>query len=164
MRRILKSLVYGFGLLLMCCLVACEEDIKSSVLPTFAGFKLEPVVWHAGDKVRVTAVQKTLGDQLYRADYIWSVKCGDEEIIKNQKVVYDNDKSNPFFEFDLPIEANGTVDINFVANYQYSVAGQVEVHQNNNQPESGLFGKINITNSSVLEGVAKGGFSHQISK
>ncbi|MBO5880996.1 MAG: hypothetical protein J6Q57_05130, partial [Paraprevotella sp.] len=93
MRRILKSLVYGFGLLLMCCLVACEEDIKSSVLPTFAGFKLEPVVWHAGDKVRVTAVQKTLGDQLYRADYTWSVKCGDEEIIKNQKVVYDNDKS-----------------------------------------------------------------------
>lgn len=161
MRRILKSLVYGFGLLLMCSLTSCEED-PQSVLPTFAGFKLEPSVWHAGDYVKVTAVQKTLGDQLYRADYSWVVKCGDEEITEEKKVVYDNDKSNPSFSFYLPEEFAGYAEINFVANYQYSVAAPVEVKQNYNQPESGLVGKINITNSSTLEGVAKGGYSQQV--
>lgn len=162
MRTILKSVLFVGSLLLMCCMTSCEEDINPSVLPTFAGFKLEPAVWHAGDYVKVTAVQKTLGDQLYRADYTWSVKCGDEEITEEKKVVYDNDKSNPSFSFYLPEEFAGYAEINFVANYQYSVAAPVEVKQNYNQPESGLVGKINITNSSTLEGVAKGGYSQQV--
>lgn len=41
--------------------VACEEDKHICTLPSFAGFRIEPTVWNAGDSVTITAVQQSLG-------------------------------------------------------------------------------------------------------
>ena len=49
--------------------VACEEDKHICTLPSFAGFRIEPTVWNAGDSVTITAVQQSLGDLLYKAEY-----------------------------------------------------------------------------------------------
>lgn len=36
--------------------VACEENKHICTLPSFAGFRIEPTVWNAGDSVTITAV------------------------------------------------------------------------------------------------------------
>ena len=56
--------------------VACEEDKHICTLPSFAGFRIEPTVWNAGDSVTITAVQQSLGDLLYKANTIgvWNVR------------------------------------------------------------------------------------------
>ena len=56
--------------------VACEEDKHICTLPSFAGFRIEPTVWNAGDSVTITAVQQSLGDLLYRLNTIgvWNVR------------------------------------------------------------------------------------------
>ena len=63
--------------------VACEEDKHICTLPSFAGFRIEPTVWNAGDSVTITAVQQSLGDLLYKAEYHWSVECTDTTFTKD---------------------------------------------------------------------------------
>lgn len=82
--------------------VACEEDKHICTLPSFAGFRIEPTVWNAGDSVTITAVQQSLGDLLYKAEYHWSVECTDTTFTKDYNVVYDADKSNPYIGIRLP--------------------------------------------------------------
>ena len=53
--------------------VACEEDKHICTLPSFAGFRIEPTVWNAGDSVTITAVQQSLGDLLYKVSSINSI-------------------------------------------------------------------------------------------
>ena len=53
--------------------VACEEDKHICTLPSFAGFRIEPTVWNAGDSVTITAVQQSLGDLLYKVSCINSI-------------------------------------------------------------------------------------------
>ena len=159
----IKNILLGCGLLfLMSMFASCENDMQDSTLPTFAGFKMEPGVWHAGESVKITAIQKTTGNLLYRADYSWKVVIGDTEFVHTQKVVYDEDKSNPSFQFTLPEGVTGHAQINFTANYQYSATAPAEIKQNHQQPEQGLVGKINITNSSMLEGLASGSYIQQV--
>ena len=84
-------------------LSACDDDKNVCTLPAFAGFRIEPVTgWNAGDSVTVTAVQSSLGDLLYKAEYKWSVACDDTTFTKNYDVVYDLDKSDPYIGIRLP--------------------------------------------------------------
>ena len=56
--------------------VACEEDKHICTLPSFAGFRIEPTVWNAGDSVTITAVQQSLGIYCIRLNTIgvWNVR------------------------------------------------------------------------------------------
>ena len=101
--------------------VACEEDKHICTLPSFAGFRIEPTVWNAGDSVTITAVQQSLGDLLYKAEYHWSVECTDTTFTKDYNVVYDADKSNPYIGIRLPDDFRGRMaKINFSVQYSYS--------------------------------------------
>ena len=110
--------------------VACEEDKHICTLPSFAGFRIEPTVWNAGDSVTITAVQQSLGDLLYKAEYHWSVECTDTTFTKDYNVVYDADKSNPYIGIRLPDDFRGRMaKINFSVQYSYSATAPTADNQ-----------------------------------
>lgn len=113
-------LLVGFSML-TALMTGCEEK-HVSMLPAFAGFRLEPSQWTAGDSVVITAVQSRTGDLLYKAVYEWRVTCGDTTFSRTLPVVYDLDKSDPSFGFRIPEDVSGYTSISFSATYQYSSA------------------------------------------
>lgn len=160
-----KHLIYSLTccLMLMIALTSCEEDKHYSKLPTFCGFKFTPTVIHSGDMVTVTAVQQTHGDLLYKAEYSWTATMNGCEPIKyNKSVVYDNDKSDPKFEFQVPSEATGQLTVSFKARYHYSATAPEEI-KNGTKPEGqGFVGNIKVDNSALLEGNLSGSFHEMI--
>lgn len=116
----ISLLVVGFSMV-TALMTGCEEK-HVSMLPAFAGFRLEPSQWTAGDSVVITAVQSRTGDLLYKAVYEWRVTCGDTTFSRTLPVVYDLDKSDPSFGFRIPEDVSGYTSISFSATYQYSSA------------------------------------------
>lgn len=154
--HILKSAVCAAVAVL--ALSACDDDKHVCTLPAFAGFRIEPVAgWNAGDSVTVTAVQSSLGDLLYKAEYSWSVVCDDTTFTKNYDVVYDLDKSDPYIGFRLPEGfSTTTATINFNVQYSYSATAPTSapagVHVD------GLYGSIRTVAASQLYGMGSGSY------
>lgn len=137
--------------------VACEEDKHICTLPSFAGFRIEPTVWNAGDSVTITAVQQSLGDLLYKAEYHWSVECTDTTFTKDYNVVYDADKSNPYIGIRLPDDFRGRMaKINFSVQYSYSATAPQSAPSGSNSGQSGVYGSITTTAASQLYGTGRG--------
>ena len=142
--------------------VACEDDKHYCTLPTFSGFRIEPVVWHAGDSVTITAVQQGLGDLLYQATYNWSVECvgADTTFAGEYSVVYDVDKSNPYIGFRLPDDFSCSMArINFNAEYDYSATAPQTIATGTNDGQSGVYGRITTSGGSMLIGRASGSYN-----
>lgn len=142
--------------------MACEDE-HYSVLPTFGGFRLEPTAWYSGDSVTITAVQQTYGDLIYRATYTWLVACTDTTFSKTYTVVYDNDKSDPYFGFTIPEGLTGSANISFKADYSYSSRAPQSISSGTNDGNSGLLGNIRTTGSGQLYGRCNGSLSRTIS-
>lgn len=137
---------------------ACEEDEHVCALPGFAGFRIEPIVWNPGDSVTITAVQYSLGNLLYKAEYRWSVACEDTTFTKNYDVVYDVDKSDPYIGIRLPDDFSGNrAAISFSVNYSYSATAPTEAPAATTQ--SGLYGRITSVAASQLWGTASGSYT-----
>ncbi|MCD8318106.1 MAG: hypothetical protein LUC45_04310 [Paraprevotella sp.] len=142
-------------------LTACDNDDHVCTLPSFAGFRIEPAAWNAGDSVTITAVQRTLGNLLYRADYQWSVKCTDTTFTKSYRVVYDNDKSDPYIGFRLPAGFSGKqADISFKVQYSYSATAPQTAPSGGNDGQSGLYGSITTVAASQLWGSGSGSYTY----
>ena len=139
-------------------LSACEEDKHVCVLPGFAGFRIEPLVWQPGDSVTITAVQYSLGDLLYKAEYRWSVACTDTTFTKNYEVVYDADKSDPYITFRPPAEfRDNRANIRCSVDYSHSATAPTEAPAATTQ--SGLYGLITTAPASQLYGTANGSYT-----
>lgn len=152
-------MLWAFGLVMAAVgLVSCEED-KQSVLPAFSGFRMNPAQWHAGDTVTVFAVQQVKGDGLYRATYEWAVACSDTTYTKTYKVVYDNDKSDPFIGFRLTKDVTGEAVISFSAQYDLSIAEAPVVSTASQTGEAGIVGRIKTTAAGQLYGMASGSYT-----
>lgn len=157
MKMYLRTVVYITAVVMG--VSACEEEHVSS-LPTFSGFRIEPLVWDSGDSVTITAVQSSLGDLLYKATYSWNVVCAKDTFTKKYEVVYDLDKSNPYIGFRLPDFFIGNqANISFTAEYNYTSASvSTTVSKGNSQ--SGLYGNIMTYPASQLQGIGKGTYTH----
>lgn len=142
---------------------ACDED-HPTVLPAFAGFRLTPSVWTAGDSVTVTAVQSKLGNLIYKAEYRWtvSVPSADTTFSKTVQVVYDNDKADPSFGFRIPADVTGTASISFSADYNYSSATAPTEVPGPVNGTGGLIGNFGGFTSSTLFGKCSGSASTTI--
>lgn len=142
---------------------ACDEE-HPTVLPAFAGFRLTPSTWTAGDSVTVTAVQSKLGDLIYKAEYRWnvSVASADTTFSKTVQVVYDNDKSDPSFSFRIPSDVTGTASISFSADYDYSSATTPTEVPGPVNGTGGLIGSFGGFTSSTLFGKCSGSASTTI--
>lgn len=138
-------------------LSACDDEHVCS-LPAFAGFRINPLTgWNAGDSVTITAVQSSLGDLIYKAEYRWSVVCDDTTFTKNYNVVYDVDKSDPYIGFRLPEGfSTESATINFSVQYSYSATAPTSapagVHGD------GLYGSITTVPASQLYGTGSGSY------
>ncbi len=140
-------------------LAACGEDEHVCTLPSFAGFRISPVVWNAGDSVTITAVQQSLGDLLYKAEYRWSVECEDTTFTKDYNVVYDADKSNPYIGIRLPDDFRGrTADISFSVQYSYSATAPQSAPGAPGGGQPGIYGSITTTAASQLYGTGSGSY------
>ena len=140
--------------------VACEEDKHICTLPSFAGFRIEPTVWNAGDSVTITAVQQSLGDLLYKAEYHWSVECTDTTFTKDYNVVYDADKSNPYIGIRLPDDFRGRMaKIDFSVQYSYSATAPHSAPSGSNSVQAGVYGSITTTAASQLYGTGRGSYT-----
>lgn len=139
-------------------LSACDDDKNVCTLPAFAGFRIEPVTgWNAGDSVTVTAVQSSLGDLLYKAEYKWSVACDDTTFTKNYDVVYDLDKSDPYIGIRLPEGFSTTsATISFNVLYSYSATAPTSVPAGVHG--EGLYGSITTVAASQLYGTGSGSY------
>lgn len=146
--------------LLIC--TSCEDE-HNSVMPTFGGFRLEPVAWHSGDSVTVTAVQQSLGELIYRAKYSWKVECAGTVLVDTTcTVVYDNDKSDPYVGVRLPENLTGRAEVTFKAEYNYSARSPKAPASGTNNGQSGLFGNIRTTANSELYGMCSGSVSNTV--
>ena len=140
--------------------VACEEDEHVCTLPSFAGFRIEPTVWNAGDSVTITAVQQSRGDLLYKAEYRWSVECADTAFTKNYNVVYDADKSDPYIGIRLPYDFRGSMaKISFSARYSYSATAPTSSPSGSASGQPGIYGSITTTATSQLYGEESGSYT-----
>ena len=138
---------------------SCEEDKHVCTLPAFAGFRIEPSVWSAGDSVTVTAVQSSLGDLLFRAKYSWSVTCGDTTFTRDYDVVYDMDKSDPYIGIRLPDDVSvRSANISFSAEYSYS--GTAPTSAPAGVKGDGLYGNIMTYPASQLWGTGSGSYTY----
>ncbi len=139
---------------------ACEED-HVSIIPTFSGFRIEPLVWNAGDSVTITAVQLNKGDMLYEAEYHWRVACEDTVFTKIDSVVYDADKSDPYFGFRLPADFKGRkAEITFNAEYDCSSSTSQLAPGGSGSTQPGLYGRITTSVASQLYGMGSGTYTH----
>ena len=114
--------------------VACEEDKHICTLPSFAGFRIEPTVWNAGDSVTI--------------------------LTKDYNEVYDADKSNPYIGIRLPDDFRGRMaKINFSVQYSYSATAPQSAPSGSNSGQSGLYGSITTTAASQLYGTGRGSYT-----
>lgn len=157
----LKSMIRLIGLGAMMMLAACEEDKHICTLPSFAGFRIFPTTWHAGDSVTVTAVQHSLGDLLYKAEYYWRVECADTTFTRNYDVVYDVNKADPYIGIRLPEDFQGNrAKITFTVQYSYSATAPESVPVVPNGTQPGIYGRITVMPASQLYGSGSGTFTH----
>lgn len=143
---------------------SCDDEKHPTVLPAFAGFRLTPSTWTAGDSVTVTAVQSKLGNLIYKAEYRWSVSVAgaDTTFSKTVQVVYDNDKSDPSFGFRIPADVSGYASISFSADYDYSSATAPTEVPGPVNGTGGLVGNFSGFTSSALFGKCSGSASTTI--
>ncbi len=137
---------------------ACDDE-NVCTLPAFAGFRIDNLDWQPGDSVTITAVQSSLGNLLFRADYTWSVQCTDTTFTKSYRVVYDVDKSDPYIGFRLPDDFTGNrAYISFSAEYSYSATAPTSAPAG--MKGDGLYGTITSTAASQLYGSASGSYTY----
>ena len=138
---------------------ACEEDEHVCTLPAFAGFRIEPLVWNPGDSVTITAVQSSLGNLLFKAEYQWRVECQDTTFSKDDDVVYDADKSDPYIGIRLPSDFTGNrAVIRFSVQYSYSATAPTSAPAGIRG--EGLYGSITTLPASQLWGSGSGTYTH----
>lgn len=141
-------------------LAACEDDKHICTLPAFAGFRIEPSAqWQPGDSVTITAVQSSLGDLLYKAEYHWSVVYGDTTFTRDYDVVYDAEKDDPYIGFRIPegFTAN-SAEISFSVQYSYSATAPASA-PSRGQGGGDLVGTITTSSASQLYGRGSGSYT-----
>ncbi len=108
----------------------------------------------------ITAVQQSLGDLLFKAEYHWSVECTDTTFTKDYNVVYDADKSNPYIGIRLPDDfSDSKAVINFNVQYSYSATAPQSAPSGSNAGQSGIYGRITTVAASQLWGTGSGSYT-----
>lgn len=98
---------FSLGLCALLTVSACTQDKDEylSTLPTFSGFKVENLTHtdskylYKGDQVRITALQSSKGNLLYKATYTWTFKPGNNSETKT--IYYDSDNGDPSWTFTV---------------------------------------------------------------
>ena len=163
--------MWGLCALLACvvAMVACDDDEKVSRVPQFSGFRIEPMLWQAGDSVTITAVQLRQGDLLYKAAYTWRVSVEDRAnaqldtvFVCSYSVVYDNDRSNPVMGFRIPAQMDvKQFSIGFTAQYHFSANMPTEFPAGVNDGRSGVYGTISPSAPGQLSCTYSGNYSYR---
>ncbi len=161
--KTIRLLIMGLFAL---CLFACDNEKEGARPPVFQGFKYEPQVVHAGDKVTITAVQIQQGVHLYGAQHNWVLKV---QTIENGETTectlsystpsgthvscYDN----PTWEVTIPANTiSGRYTCQFSASWNN--AADAEQNSYNGGTGTGCTGSINSI-SSTLYSRANGSFT-----
>lgn len=155
-----KNLFFTAGFfVLVVMLGSCEEDEHVCVLPVYNGFSISPLQWNAGDSVTIKAVQKSIGNLLYKAEYKWSVVCVDTTFSKSESVVYDYVPDDPYIAFRLPEDFEDTyATISFNAQFYYSATAPTTSENGSSSGISGVYGSITSYAASQLYGTASGSY------
>lgn len=139
--------------------ISCDDDDHICTLPVYSGFSIVPTEWEGGDTVTITAVQKTIGNLLYKAEYSWSVACADTTFSDSYDVVYDYEPYDPYITFTLPDDFSSSyANISFSAQFSYSATAPTTVENSYDSSESGIYGSITSYAASSLYGTASGSY------
>lgn len=160
-------------------LTACKDKDYTAYPPTWKGFKIERNgelvssrdIFHAGDSMRVTAVQDQKGRYINSTYYNWTLTCQvllddgtyrDSTLTKQYHTNYDGTSSaDPRHTFAIPRGAQGRATVSFAATYNYSSDGVQVWDGSIVGGNTGYSGTIHST-SALLSGDARGSFNFNI--
>lgn len=155
----LKKLAAALCVCALAALTSCNDEDHICVLPVYSGFSITPLDWEPGDSVTITAVQKSIGSLLYKAEYTWSVACADTTFSDSYDVVYDYEPYDPYISFTLPDDFSSTyATISFSAQFSYSATAPTSVENDYDTSEEGIYGTISSYAASQLYGTASGSY------
>lgn len=138
---------------------SCNDEDHICVLPVYSGFSITPLEWEPGDSVTITAVQKSIGNLLYKAEYTWSVACSDTTFSDSYDVVYDYEPDDPYISFTLPEDFSSSyATISFSAQFSYSATAPTSTENIYDSDEEGIYGNITCYAASQLYGTASGSY------
>ena len=164
----MKKIILLLPVLVM-ALVACDDDDKNvSYPPTWKGFEVSPTTRpHAGDTIRVTALQDQKGHNIEATSYTWVLSCTvtdptdfsirDTLIQVSKKTNYDGysyGSDDPYVKFTIPANAAGRATVSFTAKYSYYSDG-IQVQNGRAYDETtGHSGSITSTSSTLYGGAS----------